>query len=36
MAEASCVSINTLLSRKRYAVLSLRERLRTVHDDLTK
>lgn len=36
MAEASGVSINTLLSRKRYAVLSLRERLRTVHDDLTK
>ena len=36
MAEASGVSINTLLSRKRYAVLSLRERLRTVYDDLTK
>ena len=36
MAEASGVSINTLLSRKRYAVLSLRERLRTVYDDLIK
>jgi len=30
------VSINTLLSRKRYAVLRLRERLRSVYDELTK
>jgi RNA polymerase sigma factor (sigma-70 family) len=27
------VSVNTLLSRKRYAVLHLRERLQTIHDD---
>jgi len=32
MAAASGVSINTLLSRKRYAVLRLRERLQDVHD----
>ena len=36
MAEESGVSINTLLSRKRYAVLHLRERLRSIHDDLDK
>jgi RNA polymerase sigma factor (sigma-70 family) len=30
------VSINTLLSRKRYAVLRLRERLQTIHDDFAK
>jgi RNA polymerase sigma factor (sigma-70 family) len=36
MADESGVSINTLLSRKRYAVLHLRERLRTIHDDLDK
>ena len=36
MAAASGVSVNTLLSRKRYAVLRLRERLRRVHDELTK
>jgi RNA polymerase sigma factor (sigma-70 family) len=30
------VSINTLLSRKRYAVLHLRERLQTIHDDFLK
>ena len=34
MAEESGVSINTLLSRKRYAVLHLRERLRTIYHDL--
>ena len=33
MAAASGVSINTLLSRKRYAVLHLRERLQSVHDE---
>jgi len=27
------VSVNTLLSRKRYAVLHLRERLHSVHDE---
>ena len=36
MAEESGVSINTLLSRKRYAVLHLRERLRAIYDDLDK
>ena len=36
MSEATGVSINTLLSRKRYAVLRLRERLRRTYDDLTK
>ena len=36
MAEESGVSINTLLSRKRYAVLHLRERLRNTYEDLTK
>src|SRR5688572_23128193 len=36
MAAATGVSVNTLLSRKRYAVLRLRERLRGSYDDLTK
>jgi RNA polymerase sigma factor (sigma-70 family) len=36
MAAATGVSINTLLSRKRYAVLHLRARLQAVHDALTK
>ena len=27
------VSVNTLLSRKRYAVLHLRERLQSIHDE---
>jgi RNA polymerase sigma factor (sigma-70 family) len=30
------VSVNTLLSRKRYAVLRLRERLQTIYDEFTK
>jgi RNA polymerase sigma factor (sigma-70 family) len=34
MAAASGVSINTLLARKRYAVLHLRERLRSSYDGL--
>jgi RNA polymerase sigma factor (sigma-70 family) len=34
MAAESGVSINTLLSRKRYAVLHLRERLQDLHDEL--
>ena len=36
MAATTGVSINTLLSRKRYAVLRLRERLRQTYDDMTK
>jgi RNA polymerase sigma factor (sigma-70 family) len=36
MAAASGVSINTLLSRKRYAVRHLRERLQGLYDDFTK
>jgi len=33
LAAESGVSINTLLSRKHYAVLHLRERLQTIHDE---
>ena len=33
MAAATGVSVNTLLSRKRYAVRHLRDRLRSVYDD---
>jgi RNA polymerase sigma factor (sigma-70 family) len=33
LSAESCVSVNTLLSRKRYAVLHLRRRLQTVHDE---
>ena len=33
MAEETGVSVNTLLSRKRYAVLYLRERLRSLYDE---
>jgi RNA polymerase sigma factor (sigma-70 family) len=36
MAAETGVSVNTLLSRKRYAVLHLRERLRSIYDELTK
>jgi RNA polymerase sigma factor (sigma-70 family) len=36
MAVETGVSVNTLLSRKRYAVRHLRERLQSVYDDLTK
>ncbi|MGC2182220.1 MAG: sigma-70 family RNA polymerase sigma factor [Terriglobales bacterium] len=36
MAAESGVSVNTLLSRKRYAVLHLRERLQSLYDQLTK
>jgi RNA polymerase sigma factor (sigma-70 family) len=35
LAHETGVSINTLLSRKRYAVLRLRERLQDIYDDLT-
>ena len=36
MADETGVSINTLLSRKRYAVLHLRERLQDIYDEFTK
>src|SRR5258708_4755177 len=36
MAAATGVSVNTLLSRKRYAVLHLRERLQGIYDEFTK
>ncbi len=36
MAQETGVSINTLLSRKRYAIRHLRERLREIHDELVK
>jgi RNA polymerase sigma factor (sigma-70 family) len=36
LSAESGVSINTLLSRKRYAVLHLRERLQGIHDEFTK
>ena len=36
MAAATGMNINTLLSRKRYAVLHLRERLRGIYDELGK
>jgi RNA polymerase sigma factor (sigma-70 family) len=36
IAEQTGISVNTLLSRKHYAVLHLRERLRDVYDELTK
>jgi RNA polymerase sigma factor (sigma-70 family) len=36
MADATGVSLNTLLSRKRYAVLHLREQLQSVYGEFTK
>ncbi len=33
LAEETGVSLNTLLSRKRYAVLHLRRRLRAIYND---
>ncbi len=36
MAAETGVSVNTLLSRKRYAVLHLRERLQTIYDEFRK
>jgi RNA polymerase sigma factor (sigma-70 family) len=36
MAAGSGVSVNTLLSRKRYAVLHLRERLQSIYDEFRK
>jgi RNA polymerase sigma factor (sigma-70 family) len=35
ISEKTGVSVNTLLSRKRYAVLSLRERLQRVYDEFS-
>jgi RNA polymerase sigma factor (sigma-70 family) len=35
IAAETGVSVNTLLSRKRYAVLHLRERLQNIYDELT-
>jgi len=34
LASCSGISVNTLLARKRYAILQLRERLQTVYDEL--
>ena len=36
LAEESGVSVNTLLSRKHYAVMHLRERLRDIYDEFRK
>jgi len=36
MSAETGVSVNTLLSRKRYAVLHLRERLRSIYDEFSK
>ena len=36
MAAETGVSVNTLLSRKRYAMLHLRERLQSVYDEYRK
>src|SRR5437899_747483 len=36
IAAETGVSVNTLLSRKRYAVLHLRQRLQNIYDELTK
>ena len=36
LSAESGVNVNTLLSRKRYAVLRLRERLRALYDEVTK
>ena len=36
MAAETGVGVNTLLSRKRYAVLHLRERLQSIYEEFTK
>jgi RNA polymerase sigma factor (sigma-70 family) len=36
LSAATGVSVNTLLSRKHYAVLHLRRRLKAIHDEFTK
>ena len=35
LSEATGVSVNTLLSRKRYAVLQLRRRLQAIYDEFS-
>jgi RNA polymerase sigma factor (sigma-70 family) len=35
IARDTGVNVNTLLSRKRYAVLRLRQRLQAIYDELT-
>jgi len=36
LSAESGVNLNTLLARKRYAVLHLRERLQSIHDEFTR
>jgi RNA polymerase sigma factor (sigma-70 family) len=36
LSAESGVGVNTLLSRKRYAVMHLRQRLQSIHDELTR
>jgi DNA-directed RNA polymerase specialized sigma24 family protein len=36
LSAESGVNVNTLLSRKRYAVLYLRQRLQSIHDEFMK
>ncbi|MGA3069969.1 MAG: sigma-70 family RNA polymerase sigma factor [Terracidiphilus sp.] len=36
LSAESGISVNTLLSRKRYAVLHLRQRLQSIHDEFTR
>ena len=36
IAEETGIGVNTLLARKRYAVLHLRERLQTIYDEFTR
>jgi RNA polymerase sigma factor (sigma-70 family) len=36
LSAESGINVNTLLSRKRYALLHLRERLQRIHDELTR
>jgi DNA-directed RNA polymerase specialized sigma24 family protein len=36
LSEESGINVNTLLARKRYAVIHLRDRLKAVHDEWTK
>jgi RNA polymerase sigma factor (sigma-70 family) len=36
LSAESGISVNTLLSRKHYAVLHLRQRLQGIHDELTR
>jgi RNA polymerase sigma factor (sigma-70 family) len=36
LSAATGVNVNTLLSRKRYAVLQLRQRLQKIHDEFTR